>query len=158
MAKLINTNIGNNRRGFSEVVTTSLLIMISVALAAVIFIYIINYSNKPFSLSPNECINFQSAPPISIESTCYNELTEKVEVRLRRGIDNLNINSLKIAVSSKSDTQILQCSQCGTCTILDSGEQRLYYINYIDSEEKPESISMIIDECEIGIAKKVEKC
>jgi|SRR3989344_1666449 len=144
-----------NKRGVSEIVTTSLLIMIGVALVSAIFVYTMSYAKKPINLSPENCINFQSSPPITIESACYNGLTKKAEVKLRRGIDNLDISSLQLAVSSSSNSRVLQCSKCNTCKVLASGEQKMYYVN---SENKPESLKLIINECEAGSVKRVEKC
>jgi flagellin-like protein len=145
----------NNKRGVSEVVTTVLLVAISVSIFSILYIFVIDYAQKPLSLSPTSCIDIQSSPPISIDSACYNSLTKNVDVKLRRGIDNIVIDGLIISSKSLADTSIVSCGGvCSSCKILNSGESKVYYVPV---SEKPSIISLMVNDCELPEVS-VEKC
>src|SRR3989344_6590887 len=133
-----------DKRGVSEIVSVVLLILISMSLVAIMFVYITDYASKPLHLSPGDCINMQSNLPVSIDSACYNKFNNNIEVKLSRGLDNFVIDSLKLSVNEGSKSSSWSCSStCNTCIIPNTGEKKFYYVL---ASSKPESLTMIIND------------
>lgn len=147
-----------NKKGVSEIVLSVLLIIIAVSLVAIIFVYVIDYSNKPLSLSPQECISMQSNPPISIVSACFNSNNGDVEVKLSRGVDDFDITSIKISVDAGLKSHSYSCdNSCSSCTPPSSGESKYYYVTS-NSDIKPFSLELLINDCARIVTNKISDC
>ncbi len=146
----------NNKRGVSEIVPVVLLILISLSLVSIMFVYIMDYAKKPLQLSPQNCIDMQSNPPVVIDSACYHKFSSNVEVKLSRGVDNFVIDSLKLSVNEGDKSSSWSCSKnCNTCIIPDKGTKKFYYVL---SNSKPESLTMTINDCVEITTKKIDEC
>ncbi len=146
----------NNKRGVSEIVSVVLIILISISLVGIMFVYITDYASKPLQLSPQNCINMQSNLPISIDSACYNKLNNNVELKLSRSIDNFVISSLKLSINEGGKSFSWSCSStCNTCIIPNVGEKKFYYVL---ANSKPISLTMTINDCAEITTKKIDEC
>ena len=145
-----------NKRGVSEVVSVVLIILISISLVSIMFVYIMDYASKPLQLSPQNCINMQSNPPITIDSACYHKLSNNVEVKLSRSVDNFDITSLKLSVSDGSKSSSWSCSKsCNTCSVLSTGEKKFYYVL---ASSKPIILKLTINDCSEISYNKIDEC
>lgn len=144
-----------NKLGMSDLVSIVLLIMISVTLVIIVFVYITDFSKNPALLSPQSCIDIQANPSIIIRSACYNPLTKDVEAVIFRQVSNFDVSSLRVRVFVDDYSESWQCSSCGSCSIPDEGESGTYYFGPLDS--KPQSLALTINDC-AEIKKKVDDC
>ena len=119
----------NKKRAISGVVTTVLLIVLAIAAVVIVWGIVKNQLDEA-QLSPDKlCLN----PEIKIQSTCYNQTSNEVEVKLSR-IPQKEINELVFALTLDQETEIYTCdNNCGNCIILDSGSKTYYLPQPADS-------------------------
>ena len=139
-----------NKKALSDVISTILIILLSIALIGVFWNLILGLIDNP-SLSPEtSCPIILSKNPISIQKACYN--SNQIELTLSRNLNNIKINSFGFIIDEE---KAFSCgNQCGECYILDEGSSKTYYI---PSEETPNTISLQLNGCLIK-EKEIESC
>ncbi len=144
-----------NKKAVSSIISSVLLILIAIFSVTIISISINQLIQNP-QLSPEtSCPNLQTNRIIQIQQACYNQENKEAQITLSR-ISNqkYQFNQLKFSLDSENP-QTFECSnQCGTCQILQPGIQKTYYLN---SNQKPESISIYADNC-ILETQQIDEC
>ena len=144
-----------NKKALSEIVANILMILLSITLIALVSSSIFSLVKNP-NLSPGtSCPIIQFNQPIKIDSVCYNEEKQEVELTLSRNSDEkIKIESLKFIISDNSASESFSCSSsCGNCEILNNGEKKTYYINTLNNKKA----SLIANNC-ILEEKEIIKC
>ncbi len=126
-----------NKKGVSEVVTTSTLIVIalaSVALASYSIFDLIKIGNLQSSPTYN-CLDLTTrlTPPIRLAKACINQNGE-IEALLQRSTENIQISSFSFVLPEET----WACSQetCSeSCEILPPGTSRNYFLSPQSSPE-----------------------
>ncbi|MCR4285110.1 MAG: hypothetical protein NUV97_03660 [archaeon] len=142
-----------NKKAISAVVEVSLLILITVSLAGIIYMPLRGMVDEPL-LSPEISCSNQAENPLIGMYACYNQETKKIEIEVVR--KSGTIASLKFQVSKEGNTDSYSCgSGCSTCELVGSTSDSKIY--YIPLSEKPDSISIITNECE-GTENEILNC
>lgn len=140
-----------NKRALSNIIASLIIILLSLVAVSAIWITVNNLT-KQVSLSPEiNCFNTKIQPPIKINSACYNEEKNQIEIELKRNLEELQITALELITEAGE----WKCSStCGNCIILNSGETKTYFL---DEKSKSKEITLKINECVIE-TKNVGDC
>jgi len=140
-----------NKKALSNVLTTMLIILITIAAIAIIY-----KSITPIflSLSPAiSCIEMQSQQILKIESACFNTRTNDLEIRIKRSLSETNIESIKFLIETGTASNLFECSSnsCSNCLVLEKGQTKTYYFSSENSKEVSIYISScLLDKVKIG--------
>ena len=138
-----------NKSGLSAVVATTLLIVLVIASASILYLTVNQLTKEPLESPQLSCPELQTTPPISIGNACYNSETKDTEIILNK-ITNQQINLIEFILDFKPERQNFKCdNECGNCKIL-TQNSKTYYIN---SETKPKEITIKTNECELETQK-----
>ena len=130
-----------NKKAMSQVVTVLLIAGIGIVAVGIVATVIFNViDNNDVDLSPEAlCLNSE----IKIQSACYNEENQEVEITLKRTFPQKNIEGLIFDLVSQTKAESYSCSSdCGDCSVLESGI-KTYYIE----SSQPTSINLKINNC-----------
>lgn len=124
-----------NKKGLSGIVISVLLILLSIAALAIVFLYLTNFLNKEANLSPGvSCLQMQSSSPLEISSACFSSSNNEVQVSLKRSIQDLDINQIDFVLSSDNDSSSWCCGipDCQECQVLEKGKSKTYFFDLSD--------------------------
>lgn len=125
-----------NKRGISALIATVLLILMTVAAAALIFGILIPYMRT--EMESGKTCNDVRLEIVSGEYTFYNQESQEVYVQVKRGGDDVNIEGLQIIISGGGNSKAINVgsgqlglTEFGSTTISLPGkeESRTYVIN-----------------------------
>lgn len=133
--------ITKNKKAISTIIATTIIILVSLVAITMLWSSVKKLT-EIVALSPEiSCFDTKIAPPVTIKSACYNSETQKIETELKRNLEDIKINSMYIL----SDANEWGCGiKCSQCIILNQGETKKYFL---DSEQKPEKITIKIEKC-----------
>ncbi|MFH1452254.1 MAG: hypothetical protein ABIF88_03720 [archaeon] len=146
------------RKGLEPIVSAVFLIVLTLGVATLLIIFVGQYSN--IDSSPEySCFEISLRPPISINSACYNEASEEIEIKLfyfpMSEFDIGNINF--IFYSSEIQDSNWECVKGGECIILEKGETQTYYFSASGFEAgdltKLDSVRIFSNNCVISEVK-----
>jgi hypothetical protein len=123
-----------NKKALSNIVSTTLLILLSVITVSLVWYFVIN-TIKP-ALSPqNSCFDETIKSIIKIESACLNSSSENIEILLSRSFDNVPLNNLNFIINNVQSSHSWTCSpSCGSCPLIEKGETKKYYFDSLNLE------------------------
>ena len=146
-----------NKKGLSAVVSASLLILLVVVIAALIYSFSVRFQEDKMQTAPQNCLQIQSEEifKINLVETCYNEITEDLEVHLSRSLLDIEFSEIGFKLSySDGNTDYWGCGNCKSCTVLEKGNEKKYFLN---TEEIPSHVQITADGCDIQKIE-VRKC
>jgi len=143
-----------NKRALSNIVTTLLIIILSLAIVATLWLMINSFANKP-NLSPKvSCIDLQSKNELKIEKSCFNKDTNELEITIKRTFSGNEIDNVQFSL----DSEVWQCTDsCGNCIIPSSGEAKTYFFDSNNANPENSNIKIYISSCLLD-EKPVESC
>ena len=120
-----------NRKGFSQVVTILLIVILSIIAIGVLFFSVNNILNEVKQSPEFSCLDFKTSEVIRIIKTCYNESSGEMEVSLRRNLDeNIKIDSLFFNFNGEKGSSRFSCGGVNCpCEILPIGGENKYLFN-----------------------------
>jgi hypothetical protein len=141
-----------SRKGLSEIVGATILILLVVLSASLIFISINSLLEKPgLQAAPfASCIQIQEISP-ELLSVRYNSETKDIEATIKRHVADDYSQSFDFLLQGKSKSDKYTCGlTCGgTCNIQNPGETKTFY--FAVNQEIPEKITFFVNgDCEIG--------
>lgn len=142
-----------NNKGISGVVTTVSIIAVAIVLGLALG-YLIT-SPIQLKLGPElSCTQLQLQSPLTIDSACYDSQTKEVRASIALALSATELNDFRFTLMSESETLSAgQCSDtCGTCSLLQSGETRTYYL---ESQENIKQITLSTQGCTLATAPVV---
>ena len=137
-----------NKKAISGIVTTALVIALAVAIGAIVSTLII--SPIRIKLGPEiSCTQMQLQSTVTINDACYSQESNEIRVSLTRSLSSQNLQEIRFSLADANSTsKSWSCTQsCGTCSILNPGETRTYYLDQQYSRSK---ITLTIDGCVIA--------
>lgn len=143
-----------NKKAVSGVITTIILLLLVVVLVGVLSISVINLINQ-ISLAPeSSCPILKSKNLMKIQEACYNDLTNDLEITIRRNNDkSVFIENIEFIINN-NESEIWQCGNaCGTCNLPKPGTTRKYFFE--SSKEK--SIILRANNCLLE-EKEITSC
>ena len=144
-----------NKKGVSGVLSTIVLMLLAIVFIGILSISIINLINQ-ISLGPETlCPILKSKNIIKIQEACYNDLTNDLEIIVRRNTDeSIFIENIEFIINNnKSETW--QCgNSCGTCNLPKPGNTRKYFFS---SENSKNSITLRMNNCLLQ-EKEITNC
>lgn len=131
-----------NKKGISEIIAMSILILSILAGATIVF----NSIQNTFSLSPEfTCLEMTTSPQIKIHSACFNSQTNSINFELSGSLSN-TLSELTILADLEEYTEWSCGNSCGTCTLPGPGQTQQYSIQ-TGNPEAPESLSLKFEDC-----------
>ncbi len=151
-------NCAKSKKGMSNVVAVVLLVLI-----AVVAVTTITAFTKKISLSPEDeinkhfsCVDAQFNLPVNIQLACFNKTSNNLEVTVKRDLGT-DLSSFNLIFSKGKESYSYSCGYgCGTCTLLEKGTEKKYYL-FSSSEDKPEKVSLRIGSC-LVVEREVNYC
>ncbi len=142
-----------NKKALSSVVSTMLIVLLAIASVSILAVAVNRFIKNDIQLSPKlSCIDLQTSG-IAIKSACYNSSSNSIQTAIFRPLSETEISSIDFTITTDSNSKKFQCGlSCGSCSLLSSGETRLYTI---PTQEKPSKVSIstfscILDSKEVG--------
>lgn len=149
MQNIIKNQI--NKRGLSEIVTVVLILTLTILAVTILASVVIKIAKAP-KLSPEyNCLDVKIKNLVTIESSCYNQNTQDIQVSLKRNLQNLEIKNIGFIINNQ---EYICGNFCGNCNIVSNGNSETYYIF---QSERPEDIKIKINNCLIS-TKKITTC
>lgn len=141
-----------NKKALSDMVTTSILIVMTVAsisLAGYSVRNLLTNSNVQLSSEFN-CLDLQTdiSPTIKLVKACFDSQTGEVQALVQRNQENFNIDSLSFVLGEETWT----CSQetCSSaCEVLSPDTTRFYYITP-NQNPLDKTLNVYVGSCQIG--------
>lgn len=136
------------KRGVSQIITSALLIVISLASVLIISSFLFTYAESP-SLSPAiSCIEMQNLNALRINSACFNKETNEIEVILFRSSEAQELASVEFVLSRGEESQVYRCGEevCSECILPVPGSSERYFFSP-DSPEDVKTISISSASC-----------
>ena len=135
-----------NNKAISGIVTTVIVMAVSIALAGLVASLII--SPIKIKLGPEiSCTQMQLQPPIAINSACYSQESSEIRVSLTRSFSSQNLQEIRFSLADATSKSWSCAQSCGTCSLLNQGETRTYYL---DQQSQSPKITLTIDGCVIA--------
>ncbi|MEK6800739.1 MAG: hypothetical protein AABY10_06145 [Nanoarchaeota archaeon] len=149
-----------NRKGISDVVAVSTLILLTVVAASMVYVSVLGTINKAGAqLSPEiSCLEMQGRSPFELKDACYNQNTKEIEVKMKRKLGNYDLSGVDFVVStSNGEMKKWQCGDlCGNCILPNIEETKNYYFSFSDSLNL-DSLEIYAEKCLIS-SRKIRMC
>ncbi len=144
-----------NKRGLSEIVALVLVMLITILAVTILAGVLIRIAKAP-QLSPQyNCLQESIKQSLEVQSTCYNPQTKDVQVKIKRSLQNSEVQSINFILKDQIISKEFQCGNfCGSCQIVQQGNIQTYYIY---SAEMPEEVSIKANNCLIS-TKQIKNC
>ena len=147
--------ISKNKKALSAVVGTFLLILLGIATVSTVWITFKSLSDQVLASPEISCFEMSKgiSQEISIEKTCYNSETQKLEIKLKRLSQNFQIDEMAFVVENAEETEEWCCGKgCANCDILESGVK-----TYFLETSEPKEITLKLENC-VMETKKIYAC
>lgn len=153
-----------SKKAVEAIVGTVLLLLITVALAGIIFGVIVPFiQNKLMEGEISACMNVRVVVDTKQGYTCYDEVNNAVDVMISRGADDVKLYGLQIIVAIDGTTKAFEFNQ----SLPERNEQRTFTINLdLSSGATPKEVGVapivkignMQQLCGVTSAAKLGKC
>jgi len=137
-------------KGINNIVTSVVIIAIALSAIAILFPIILDAIRGPL-LSPQvKCSEIVFGRAAEIESACYDAEKSTYNIKIKRPLSSVEIDSLTFLISNGEKSKRWQCSNsCGNCVLQKPGGTKFYHI-YSNEPMQNAELSLYAGECIMG--------
>ena len=141
-----------NKKGLSDLLAVVLMMGMSAVALTLLGTFLFGLSEQTAQFAPAvSCFEMNS----KIESVCYKEQEQELQIKLKRGLGDEGINSFKFSIESAGNSNSYFCGEeCG-CTIPEMGETKILSYEF---DTMPEKATLFANKnCNLG-EKEIKAC
>ena len=146
-----------NKRGLSDIIAVSLIILVSVTATTFLFMALNEATLQLEPMANCALLSLEVPKLLTIKEVCLLE-SETLSVTLERPFTSSDFSTIGFSISGAGPSAEFICgSTCGNCPILSPGTLENYNLG-LDSGINPEFITISVDGCAIDSKNNFPPC